>query len=162
MRPSAAAAASTAASAAAASAASAASALTIASFSAAAASLASSASLASASALALAASASALALASIVLGGFLAPAWPLTVSVFLLGAANGAFAVGAIGSMMVLASADNRARQGTRMGLWGAAQAIAFGLGGLAIFAVCCQVLGVIRLSELKAMLSRRPRDPVN
>jgi BCD family chlorophyll transporter-like MFS transporter len=52
-------------------------------------------------------------------------------AVFLLGAANGAFAVSAIGAMMGLAHAGQSERAGTRMGLWGAAQAVAFGLGGL-------------------------------
>ena len=42
-------------------------------------------------------------------------------------------AVAAIGSMMALAGAGHRRRgEGMRMGLWGAAQAIAFGLGGFA------------------------------
>ncbi len=50
---------------------------------------------------------------------------------FALGAANGAFAVAAIGSMMGLAGRGREKREGVRMGLWGAAQAIAFGLGGL-------------------------------
>lgn len=58
------------------------------------------------------------------------PPWPLNPSVFALGFANGAFAVGAIGSMMGMAGRGRAAREGTRMGLWGAAQAIAFGLGG--------------------------------
>ena len=49
----------------------------------------------------------------------------------LLGVANGAFAVAAIGSMMGLASAGRASREGTRMGMWGAAQALAFGAGGL-------------------------------
>lgn len=56
--------------------------------------------------------------------------WPLRENVFFLGFANGAFAVAAIGSMMGLANQGESDRQGTRMGLWGAAQAIAFGLGG--------------------------------
>ena len=60
------------------------------------------------------------------------PAWPLRISVFVLGVTNGAFAVAAIGSMMDLASSGQRSREGVRMGLWGAAQAIAFGLGGFA------------------------------
>jgi len=59
-------------------------------------------------------------------------AWPLREGVLLLGAANGAFAVSAIGSMMGLASNGRASREGTRMGLWGAAQALAFGAGGLA------------------------------
>lgn len=57
--------------------------------------------------------------------------WPLSLNVFALGFANGIFAVAAIGSMMALAGAAGPERTGTRMGLWGAAQAIAFGLGGL-------------------------------
>ena len=57
--------------------------------------------------------------------------WPLREGVLLLGGANGAFAVSAIGSMMGLASDGRAAREGTRMGLWGAAQALAFGAGGL-------------------------------
>ena len=58
--------------------------------------------------------------------------WPLRENVFLLGVANGAFSIGAIGSMMQLASQGRACREGVRMGLWGAAQGIAFGLGGLA------------------------------
>ncbi len=74
--------------------------------------------------------ASAVALFSIAFGGFVGPAWPLTLSVFALGVANGAFAVAAIGSMMALAGHGRSQREGLRMGLWGAAQAIAFALGG--------------------------------
>lgn len=48
-----------------------------------------------------------------------------------LGFANGAFAVAAIGSMMQLAGEGRTRREGTRMGLWGAAQAVAAGFGGL-------------------------------
>ncbi|MFZ5558097.1 MAG: BCD family MFS transporter [Pseudomonadota bacterium] len=75
---------------------------------------------------------SALALFSLALAAFVGPAWPLRASVFALGVANGAFAIAAIGSMMGLVSAGRQAREGVRMGLWGAAQAIAFGLGGFA------------------------------
>ena len=57
--------------------------------------------------------------------------YPLSVAVFALGVSNGAFAVAAIGSMMGLAGSGAGSREGTRMGLWGAAQALAFGLGGL-------------------------------
>jgi BCD family chlorophyll transporter-like MFS transporter len=74
--------------------------------------------------------ASAVALFAIAFGGFVGPAWPLNLSVFSLGVANGAFAVAAIGSMMALAGHGRAQREGLRMGLWGAAQAIAFGLGG--------------------------------
>ena len=56
---------------------------------------------------------------------------PLAPLVFGLGIFNGMFAVAAIGSMMSLASQNNDNREGTRMGLWGAAQAIAAGFGGL-------------------------------
>ncbi len=55
----------------------------------------------------------------------------LGLTVFLLGAANGAFSIAAIASMMRLAGQGRQAREGTRMGLWGGAQAVAFGLGGL-------------------------------
>jgi BCD family chlorophyll transporter-like MFS transporter len=73
---------------------------------------------------------SALALLNLVMAALNGPPWPLHASVFLLGLANGAFAVSAIGSMMDLAGQGQAQREGTRMGLWGAAQAIAFGLGG--------------------------------
>lgn len=75
--------------------------------------------------------ASAMALAGLAFAGHVGESFPLQPSVFLLGLANGAFAVAAIGSMMGLASAGRKSREGVRMGLWGAAQAIAFGLGGL-------------------------------
>jgi MFS transporter, BCD family, chlorophyll transporter len=74
--------------------------------------------------------ASAAALFGLAFGAIQAPAWPLKANVFALGAANGAFAVAAIGSMMELATAGRERSEGVRMGLWGAAQAIAFGLGG--------------------------------
>ena len=75
---------------------------------------------------------SALLLATLAVSGFVGDGWPLTTTVFALGVANGAFAVAAIGSMMGLVSRGNRNRDGVRMGVWGAAQAIAFGLGGIA------------------------------
>lgn len=75
--------------------------------------------------------ASAVALLGLVLAGLLAPHWPLRANVFLLGLSNGAFSIAAIGSMMALAGAGRGGREGTRMGLWGAAQAIGFALGGL-------------------------------
>jgi BCD family chlorophyll transporter-like MFS transporter len=76
--------------------------------------------------------ASGLALLSLVLAGLAGPAWPLKASVFALGLFNGAFSIAAIGSMMRLASEGPKSREGVRMGLWGAAQALAFGLGGMA------------------------------
>jgi BCD family chlorophyll transporter-like MFS transporter len=74
---------------------------------------------------------SAAALASLAVSGFAGPAWPFRATVFALGVANGAFAVAAIASMMRLVGQGRGAREGVRMGLWGAAQAIAFGLGGV-------------------------------
>lgn len=74
--------------------------------------------------------ASAAALSGLVCAGLIGPAWPLRTTVFVLGIANGAFAIAAIGSMMTLAGNGRERREGVRMGLWGAAQAIAFGLGG--------------------------------
>ena len=88
--------------------------------------------------------ASALALAAIALGGFFAPTWPLRSSVFALGVANGAFAVAAIGSMMALAGRGRENREGLRMGLWGAAQAIAFALGGF---------LGTVAIDVVRLLL---------
>ncbi|MGK7868456.1 BCD family MFS transporter [Falsiroseomonas sp. E2-1-a20] len=58
--------------------------------------------------------------------------FPLAESFFVLGLANGAFAAAAIASMMQLVSQGREGRQGVRMGMFGAAQAIAFGAGGLA------------------------------
>ncbi len=57
-------------------------------------------------------------------------------AVFALGLSNGCYAVAAIGSMMGLAGAGAVSREGTRMGLWGAAQAIAYGLGGVSATAL--------------------------
>ncbi|MCZ8315474.1 BCD family MFS transporter [Phreatobacter sp.] len=74
--------------------------------------------------------ASAFALAGIAVSGVLAPAWPIRLNIFLLGYANGAYAGAAIGSMMALAGTGAERREGTRMGVWGASQAIAFGIGG--------------------------------
>lgn len=74
---------------------------------------------------------SALALGGLTLAGLRGPGWPLSANVFLLGLCNGAFSIGAIGSMMALASQGRHGREGVRMGLWGAAQAIGFALGGL-------------------------------
>jgi BCD family chlorophyll transporter-like MFS transporter len=51
--------------------------------------------------------------------------------VFALGFANGVFAVAAISSMFSAAMGD-QSREGLRMGLFGASQAIAFGAGGFA------------------------------
>ncbi len=55
----------------------------------------------------------------------------LTPVVVGLGLFNGIFAVSAIGAMMALAGEGRSEREGTRMGLWGASQAMAAGAGGL-------------------------------
>ncbi|TVP73186.1 MAG: MFS transporter, partial [Rhodobacteraceae bacterium] len=62
-----------------------------------------------------------------------ASAWalPLVPLVVALGFFNGMFAVAAIGSMMQLAGEGRDKREGARVGLWGASQAIAAGFGGL-------------------------------
>jgi MFS transporter, BCD family, chlorophyll transporter len=57
-------------------------------------------------------------------------AFPLQTAFFLLGVANGVFAAAAIAAMMQLVIVGRQGRDGVRMGMFGAAQAIAFGLGG--------------------------------
>ena len=74
---------------------------------------------------------SAVALVGLALAANAAPHWPIAANVALLGFCNGVFAVSAIGAMMALAGAGGEDREGVRMGVWGASQAIAFGLGGL-------------------------------
>ncbi|MFN3260227.1 MAG: BCD family MFS transporter [Pikeienuella sp.] len=63
--------------------------------------------------------------------GPMGPGAPLVPAVVLLGFFNGMFAVAAIGAMMALAGEGRERREGTRVGLWGAAQALAAGFGGL-------------------------------
>jgi BCD family chlorophyll transporter-like MFS transporter len=75
--------------------------------------------------------ASSIAMLGLVAAGSIGQGWPLKETVFALGVANGAFSIGAIGSMMRMANEGRQSREGVRMGLWGAAQAVAFGLGGL-------------------------------
>jgi BCD family chlorophyll transporter-like MFS transporter len=74
--------------------------------------------------------ASAIAQAGLVAAGVLGMPWPLRENVFLLGVANGAFSIAAIGAMMAMAGQGKGEREGVRMGMWGASQAIAFGAGG--------------------------------
>jgi MFS transporter, BCD family, chlorophyll transporter len=74
---------------------------------------------------------SAMSLVGLAFAAGVAPNWPIAANVALLGFCNGVFAVSAIGAMMALAGAGGEAREGVRMGVWGASQAIAFGLGGL-------------------------------
>jgi MFS transporter, BCD family, chlorophyll transporter len=74
---------------------------------------------------------SGLAMLGLCLAAAYGPPWPLKPNVMLLGIANGSFSIAAIATMMRLATAGGEQHAGTRMGLWGASQAIAFGLGGL-------------------------------
>ena len=74
--------------------------------------------------------ASAIALLCLAAAAVVGQGWPLRETVFMLGVTNGAYAVAAIGSMMALVGAGGEKREGVRMGLWGAAQAFAFGIGG--------------------------------
>jgi BCD family chlorophyll transporter-like MFS transporter len=73
---------------------------------------------------------SAAALGGLAAASVVGPGWPLPPTVFVLGFANGVFAVSAIGSMMGLAGAGAKSGEGVRMGVWGAAQAAAFAVGG--------------------------------
>ncbi|WP_245838162.1 BCD family MFS transporter [Niveispirillum lacus] len=74
---------------------------------------------------------SAAALALLCFAATVAPNWPLSPHIFVLGFANGMFAVAAIGTMMQLAAQGRTGNAGMRMGVWGAAQAVSFGLGGI-------------------------------
>jgi len=74
---------------------------------------------------------SAAGLAGLAVAAIAGPGWPLGLNVFILGFGNGVFAVASIGAMMGLAGSGEKTREGVRMGVWGASQAIAFGLGGL-------------------------------
>ncbi|MCL4186319.1 MAG: PucC family protein [Rhodobacteraceae bacterium] len=75
---------------------------------------------------------SAAALAAVAAIGTAGAAHLLFPAVAVLGVFNGMFAVAAVGAMMALAGDGQARREGTRMGLWGAAQAMAAGFGGLA------------------------------
>lgn len=74
--------------------------------------------------------ASALALFNIAVAAAAGPGWPLRASIVAMGITNGVYAIVAIGAMMNLVSAGHRNREGTRMGIWGASQAVAYGTGG--------------------------------
>ncbi|MEO0463506.1 MAG: BCD family MFS transporter [Pseudomonadota bacterium] len=74
---------------------------------------------------------SAIGLAGLAMAAMAGPGWPLVANVLFLGFCNGVFAVAAIGAMMGLAGAGEKTREGIRMGVWGASQAIAFGFAGL-------------------------------
>ena len=92
---------------------------------------------------------SGLALVGLAYGGQHAATWPLAGNIFVLGLANGAFAVAAIGAMMGLAREGGGGSEGLRMGLFGAAQAIAFGLGSF---------IGTAMVDIMRALT---PRDEI-
>jgi MFS transporter, BCD family, chlorophyll transporter len=75
--------------------------------------------------------ASALAFAGLIVCALSGPPMPLTAMVFALGVANGLFSIAAIAWMMTLAGRGRANSEGVRMGLWGASQGIAAGLGGV-------------------------------
>ncbi len=93
--------------------------------------------------------AAAVAVLVLVVAGQVGPGWPLGPSYFALGLANGCFAAAAIASMMLMVGKGREKREGVRMGLWGAAQAIAFGIGSLA---------GAMALDAAKLVM----RDPAS
>ncbi len=104
------------------------------------------------------------ALMVIAIMGQTGPAAPLVPAVIAFGFFNGMFAVAAIGSMMALAGEGRARREGTRMGLWGAAQAVAAGFGGLmgaaavdlmrAALATDATAFGVVFIAEAVLFLS--------
>jgi BCD family chlorophyll transporter-like MFS transporter len=93
---------------------------------------------------------SCLMLIAIMLLGQFNSSFPLKFAVIGLGFFNGMFAVAAIGSMMSLAGSGSKSREGTRMGLWGAAQAIAAGFGGL-LGTILVDLLQMVNLSPVNA-----------
>jgi MFS transporter, BCD family, chlorophyll transporter len=74
---------------------------------------------------------SALAYLALVLSPSFAGVTAFTSIVVVLGLANGVFAIGAIGSMMALTGDRRDGRAGLRLGVFGAAQAMAYALGTL-------------------------------
>ncbi len=74
--------------------------------------------------------ASAFGMLGIATAGLMGPPWPLPAAVAFAGVANGIMTTAAISCMMALARSGHASREGVRMGIWGAAQAIAFALGG--------------------------------
>ena len=72
----------------------------------------------------------ALALAALAFGAAHGAGFALQPCVFGLGVADGVFAVAAVGAMMA-GVGDRTGQAGLRMGVWGAAQALAYAAGGL-------------------------------
>jgi MFS transporter, BCD family, chlorophyll transporter len=75
--------------------------------------------------------ASAVALVGVALSPLTGSLVVLKAALVALGIGNGVFAIGAIGSMMSLSAAAADARTGLRMGVFGAAQAVAMAGGGM-------------------------------
>ena len=88
-------------------------------------------------------------LIALAIGGYMAADWPIRANVFALGFANGVFAIGAIGTMMGLASEEG-ASTGTRMGLFGTAQTIAFASGGM-VGAMAVDAMRTVLASPVEA-----------
>jgi BCD family chlorophyll transporter-like MFS transporter len=76
--------------------------------------------------------ASALAFVALAAGASAGSEAALRATVLCLGVANGVFTVGGVGSMMAITTAGERGQAGLRLGIFGAAQGIAYGIGGLA------------------------------
>jgi BCD family chlorophyll transporter-like MFS transporter len=96
---------------------------------------------------------SALSLGAIAAAGIDGAGWAVRPGFFGLGLGNGAFAAAAIATMMQLAGRDGEERSGTRLGVWGAAQAIAFGMGGLA-GAAAVDIAGLVFTTAAEAYAS--------
>jgi BCD family chlorophyll transporter-like MFS transporter len=90
--------------------------------------------------------ASAAALVAISICGQGASLLAFQTCVVALGLANGAFAISAIASMMELGSSGNSGREGVRIGLWGAAQAVAFAFGGFS-GALCIDIARALMIA---------------
>lgn len=75
--------------------------------------------------------ASAIALIALATSPMTGSALMLRIALFALGVGNGAFAIGAIGSMMSLSTAADQSQTGVRMGVFGASQAVAMAAGGM-------------------------------
>ena len=75
--------------------------------------------------------ASALAFIALALGASGGSEATLRTTVLCLGIANGVFTVGGVGSMMAITTAGGAGQAGLRLGIFGAAQGIAYGVGGL-------------------------------
>ncbi len=76
--------------------------------------------------------ASALAFVALAAGASAGNEPTLRTTVLCLGIANGVFTVGGVGSMMAITTAGEPGQAGLRLGIFGAAQGIAYGVGGLA------------------------------